>query len=187
MWYRQTYFEKRHQFGSKISKTRVITAEPPYHANVWEYPPREYTCTLFTLNKLYLSFWWLSIYSNFSLFPLSFSIKWLTLNTVVQIYHSRVYNKPSIGVPMIHYDIKFLALARKKVVSLHYPREWMRLVHGIWIRDCWEFDSWHSYCSIYIQKREWNWYIAEFKIISCLSNICKEAKLLQLNIPVEVW
>ncbi len=32
---------KGHPIGLKISKTRVITAEPPYHAHVWEYPPRD--------------------------------------------------------------------------------------------------------------------------------------------------
>ncbi len=30
---------KGHPIGLKISKMRVITAEPPYHAKVWEYPP----------------------------------------------------------------------------------------------------------------------------------------------------
>ncbi len=28
----------RDSIGLKISKTSVITAEPPYHAKVWEYP-----------------------------------------------------------------------------------------------------------------------------------------------------
>ncbi len=30
---------KGHPIGLKISKTRLITTEPPYHAQVWEYPP----------------------------------------------------------------------------------------------------------------------------------------------------
>ncbi len=31
--------KKEHPIGSKISKTRNITAEPSYHAQVWEYHP----------------------------------------------------------------------------------------------------------------------------------------------------
>ncbi len=30
----------RDPIGLKIPKTGVITVEPPYHAQVWEYPPR---------------------------------------------------------------------------------------------------------------------------------------------------
>ncbi len=29
----------RDSIGLKIPKTEAITAEPPYHAQVWEYPP----------------------------------------------------------------------------------------------------------------------------------------------------
>ncbi len=29
-----------HPIRLKIPKTEVITAEPPYHAQVWEYPPQ---------------------------------------------------------------------------------------------------------------------------------------------------
>ncbi len=31
------------QIRLKIHKTEVITTEPPYHAQVWEYPPRGHT------------------------------------------------------------------------------------------------------------------------------------------------
>ncbi len=33
---------KRHSIRLKILKTGVITAEPPYHAQAWEYPHREW-------------------------------------------------------------------------------------------------------------------------------------------------
>ncbi len=31
--------QNRDLIGSKIPKTGVITAEPPYNAQIWEYPP----------------------------------------------------------------------------------------------------------------------------------------------------
>ncbi len=40
MWWKQTNFfnRKRGSIRLKIHKTWVITAEPPYHVQVWEYP-----------------------------------------------------------------------------------------------------------------------------------------------------
>ncbi len=44
---------KGHPIRLKISKTRVITAEPPYHAQVWEYPPpRIYILYLWPLPQI---------------------------------------------------------------------------------------------------------------------------------------
>ncbi len=34
----------------KISKTGVIIAEPPYHAQVWEYPPQDLDSRLYWIS-----------------------------------------------------------------------------------------------------------------------------------------